>query len=247
MAATGPASEVVSATKTPNIVTRVLNLPVVSDVYSTLARWSVPLQPYMAATVGSIAPIVDSSYSSVKESVSNGVNAAKDQASSTMADLDTNLCSGLDRLVDQVPALQEPTPDLYVATKGAAAGYAFSASVYLASFTLAQLVLKISDSGLETADSILKLYPGEQLRSLAEGLGKVRRGASSVREEGAKKNGSEKVKHLQEASVLGALREILGIDYLLSLLRSPDGAVVKEAIEEATEAIDGTNNNKKSN
>ena len=89
------------------------------------------------------------------------------------------------------------------------------ATTYLASFTLAQLALKVtflcsysrisahtdpslqaSDSGLETADSLLKLVPASyssQCELLVSGLKTVREEAATVRKEGATRNGSQKV------------------------------------------------------
>ena len=86
------------------------------------------------------------------------------------------------------------------------------ASTYLASFTLAQLalkvpplfltsltdVLKVSDSGLETADSLLKLAPASYSSScelLVSGIKTVRGQVDIVRREGASSNGSDKVKN----------------------------------------------------
>ena len=52
------------------------------------------------------------------------------------------------------------------------------ASTYLASFTFAQLALKVSDSSLETAEA---------------GIKKIRSQVEEVRREGARANGSQKV------------------------------------------------------
>ena len=116
----------------------------------------------------------------------------------------------------QVPSLKTPSPALYSSTREAAVSHISQATTYLASFTLAQLALKVtptldsdsrisartvstlqaSDSGLETADSLLKLVPvpySSQCEPLASGLKRIREEAAIVRKEGATKNGSQKV------------------------------------------------------
>ena len=84
--------------------------------------------------------------------------------------LDSSLCSGLDQLVVkvlylysllhvkpgricilsncilQVPALKSPTPALYSSTREAAVSCLTLATTYLASFTLAQIVLKVGST-----------------------------------------------------------------------------------------------------
>ena len=59
-----------------------------------------------------------------------------------------------------------------------------------------QIVLKLSDLGLESADSLLKLVPAsyeESCKPLVDGVRKVRDGAAHVRKEGVKANGTAKV------------------------------------------------------
>ena len=92
-----------------------------------------------------------------------------------------------------MPALKETTPALYSATKEAAVYYATLVTTYMASFTLAQLVLKANDLGLETADGLLKLANCESCAPVVEGLQVVRREAAVIRRNGAKKNGTKKV------------------------------------------------------
>jgi len=215
----------VPAVSQPEIVKRAFTLPVVSDTYDTLYRLSSPLQPYMEKTVESLSPIVDSGYCTLKtrmeenlpESVSNGLASAKEQASSAIGSLDYKLCNGLDQLVDKVPALKDSTPELYATTKTAAAKYANLASTYLASFTVSQLMLKISESGLEAADGLLKMCPWDKWQPVVKGLNNLRKGLDEIRQEGAKINGTEKVKAIEEATLMAAVTDILGLHYIVSL------------------------------
>ena len=94
--------------------------------------------------------------------------------------LDSTLCTGLDQLVTkvlylpsctfttlvylylsncifQVPALTSPTPALYSSTREAAVSYLTLATTYLASFTLAQIVLKVGSTAFFCCTSALSL------------------------------------------------------------------------------------------
>ena len=115
------------------------------------------------------------------------------QVAACCAAADVTLCSGLEQLVAAVPALKEATPALYASTLAAATAHATLLATYLASFTLAQVVLKASDAGLETTDALLKLVPGEKVVPIMEGIKRVRAEAAVVRKEGARKNGTEQV------------------------------------------------------
>jgi hypothetical protein len=84
--------------------------------------------------------------------------------------VDTTLCAGLDTLVTVVLALKDTTPALCASTKEAAVTYASQITTYLASFTLAQVVLKASDLGLETVDSMFKLANFENCAPVVEGM-----------------------------------------------------------------------------
>ena len=44
--------------------------------------------------------------------------------------------------------------------------YAYMGATYMASFTLANVLLKASDLGLETADSVLKWTSSEKVRNI---------------------------------------------------------------------------------
>merc|ERR1719431_530751 len=82
------------------------------------------------------------------------------------------------------------------------------------SFTLAQVVLKASDAGLETTNALLKLVPGEQAVPVKEGVRRLRAEATAVRKEGAKRNGTEQVAALEDATLVEAVAAILGITWI---------------------------------
>ena len=89
--------------------------------------------------------------------------------------------------------------------------YAYMGATYMASFTLANVLLKASDLGLETADSVLKWTSSEKVRNIEvlmcvnfllkvepvmTDLRRVRSEATTVRKEGVVRNGTEKVCYL---------------------------------------------------
>merc|ERR1719452_108320 len=80
-----------------------------------------------------------------------------------------------------------------------------------------QVVLKASDAGLETTDALLKLMPGEKAVPVMEGVRRLRAEAAAVRKEGAKRNGTEQVAALEDATLVEAVAAILGITWILAM------------------------------
>merc|ERR1719292_36022 len=199
----------------PKVVEKVFNLPLVTDTYDSLAKLSTPLHPYMEKA-GSLASPVAVSFkagieSMTPEMIQTGYNSAKGQVVAAAASVDASLCSGVDSLVDKVPVLKQTTPEFINSTKEGVSSYATLAATYIASFTLAQLLLKASDVCLETADSVLKWTSNEKVEPIMMGLRRVRSDVSTVRKEGVIRNGTDKAKVLEEASLIWAMVEIVGL------------------------------------
>merc|ERR1711970_568808 len=199
----------------PKVVEKVFNLPVVTDTYDSLAELSTPLHPYMEKA-GSIASPVAFTVKAGIESmtpdmIQTGDNSAKGQVVGAAASVDASLCSGVDGLVDKVPALKQATPALYTSIKEGVSSYASLAATYLASFTLAHVFLKASDAGLETADSVQKWTSNEKVEPIMMGLRRVCTDVSTVRKEGVIRNGTDKAKVLEEASLIWAMVEVVGL------------------------------------
>jgi len=201
------------------IVEKAFALPLVNATYDSLASLSTPLQPYAekgAAMMSSMGESYDAIKAGVQEKVPDAVSAkvtdAKGQVSAAVNSVDSSLCSGLDKLVDKVPALKQETPELYNSTKSSVGSYAFMATTYVASFTLVSYALKFSDFGMDGADRILKMIPGEKTQPLRSGLHWVRDEAAVVRQEGARRNGSERVLALENASLLEVLAAAVDAD-----------------------------------
>merc|ERR1712181_147429 len=205
------------------IVEKAFALPLVNATYDSLASLSTPLQPYAekgAAMMSSMGESYGAIKAGVQEKVPDSVSAkvtdaktfSQGQVSAAVNSVDSSLCSGLDKLVDKVPALKQETPELYNSTKSSVSSYTFMATTYVASFTLVSYALKFSDFGMDGADRILKMIPGEKTQPLLSGLHWVRDEAAVVRQEGARRNGSERVLALENASLLEVLAAAVDAD-----------------------------------
>merc|ERR1711962_147915 len=216
-AATAPSSLDMAPIKSKTVV-KAFDLPVVSDTYNSLVKLSSPLSPVVEKISSMTSPAVDQVLglkagieAKVPDVVSTGFNSALAQVTSTAVSLDAKLSSGLDNLVEKMPALKEATPALYDSTRVIVKSYATFAATYLASFTLAHVFLKATDLGLKTTDGLLKWSANEKVDPVLVGLRKLRSDAEHLRKEGVGFNGTEKAKVLEEATLVGALVEILGL------------------------------------
>jgi len=239
---TSPSPEV-SLVK-PKVVEKVFDLPVVSDTYDSLVKLSSPLSPYVEK-IGTLAsPVVEQALDlkagvsgKIPEVVKTSYTTALDKAVTAVASLDATLCSGVDTLVEKVPALKQSTPVFYKSTRESVSSYATLVATYVASFTIAQVFLKAADLGLETTDGLLKLTANEKVDPILMGLRRVREEATSLRKEGVVLNGTAKAKTLEEATLIGAMLEIFGLGSFFNQQGgSRDRAV--EGLPEDDDAID---------
>merc|ERR1711973_462945 len=198
-------AEVIHNYVKPKIVEKVFDLPVVSDTYDSLVKLSSPLSPYVEK-IGTLAsPVVEQALDlkagvsgKIPEVVQIGYTTALDKAVTAVASVDATLCSGVDTLVEKVPALKQSTPVFYKSTRESVGSYATLVATYVASFTIAQVFLKAADLGLETTDGLLKLTANEKVDLILMGLRRVREEATSLRKEGVVLNGTAKAKTLEE-------------------------------------------------
>merc|ERR1712037_288359 len=201
------------------IVEKAFALPLINSTYDSLASLSTPLQPYAekgAAMMSSMGESYGAIKAGVQDKVPDAVSAkvtdAKGQVSAAVNSVDSSLCSGLDKLVDKMPALKKKTPELCNETKSSVGSFAFMATTYVTSFTVVSYALKFSEFGMDGADRILKMIPGEKKEPLVSGLHWVRDETAVVRQEGAKRNGSERVLALENASLLEVLAAAVDAD-----------------------------------
>merc|ERR1719350_368567 len=174
----------------------------------------------------------------IPEVVQTGYTTALNKAVSAAVTLDATLCSGVDNLVEKVPALKQSTPVLYSSTRESVGSYATLVATYVASFTVAQVFLKAADLGLENTEGLLKLTANEKVDPILMGLRRVRSEATSLRKEGIVLNGTVKAKTLEDATLIGAMLEIFGLgSFFNQPLNSRDGAE-EASLPEDEDAID---------
>merc|ERR1719470_707062 len=161
-----------------------------------------------------VAPMLESGFVTIKAK-------AEEKVASAVDNLDLLACEGLDQLTAKVPALKEATPELMETAKDTTVSYAEYAKEYVASFSLAQIALKLGDKGLQVATDALKLTGLEEskpFKPVLTGIKTIRRNARAVRRAGAKAAGIGPAKTIGEASLLGAVAEIVGLNFFLSVV-----------------------------
>merc|ERR1712202_92550 len=200
-------------------VDKAFELPLLTDTYNEISKLAGPISPYVE-TVKNIAtpymeklsPMVESGFSTIKstaeenivhklpegtaDNIKSKLDSAKEQVASAVDNLDTLVCQGLDQLTTRVPALKENTTELVETTKGTAVSYFGFAQEYVASFGISQIALK----------------------PVVNGIKNVRRHARAVRRAGAKLAGIKAAKTIGEASVVGAVAEVFGLNFFLSVV-----------------------------
>merc|ERR1711972_446049 len=174
----------------------------------------------------------------IPEIVQTGYTTALNKAVSAAVTLDATLCSGVDNLVEKVPALKQSTPVLYSSTRESVGSYATLVATYVASFIISQVFLKAADLGLETTDGLLKLTANQKVDPIPTGLRRVRSDATSLRKEGIVLNGTAKAKILEEATLIGAMFEIFGLGFFFNQTGNSRGGADDEGLPEDDDAID---------
>merc|ERR1712096_63763 len=225
-------------------VDKAFELPLLTDTYNEISKLAGPISPYVE-TVKNIAtpymeklsPMVESGFSTIKstaeenivhklpegtaDNIKSKLDSAKEQAASAVDNLDTLVCQGLDQLTTRVPALKENTTELVETTKGTAVSYFGFAQEYVASFGISQIALKLGDKGLQITTDVLELTGLEgtkPVKPVVNGIKNVRRHARAVRRAGAKLAGIKAAKTIGEASVVGAVAEVFGLNFFLSVV-----------------------------
>eukprot|EP00092_Neocalanus_flemingeri_P106436 GFUD01136570.1.p1 GENE.GFUD01136570.1~~GFUD01136570.1.p1 ORF type:complete len:487 (-),score=134.82 GFUD01136570.1:79-1539(-) len=141
-------------------------------------------------------------------------------------------------------ASKETTPET---SKEAVVSYFGYAKEYMASFGFSQIVLKLGDKGLQMTTVAVKLTGLEEtapVKPVLKGIEDLRRHARAVRRAGAKVAGIKPAKTIGEASLVGAVAEIFGLNFFLSVvglqlipansLLIPTGGELDTSVEEET-------------
>ena len=108
----------------------------------------------------------------------------------------------------------------------------------MASFSLAQVALKVVDSGLDLVEGAVLLTGGSEEGTTWSSLKKIHTIANTIRINGNKTAGTIKARKIEEASIIGALAEVSGLNYILGslgLLGSAEEDITEDATVDATE------------
>merc|ERR1719186_634144 len=201
--------------KNLKVVTKAFELPLVTSAYTEIATIASPLTPYVENTMTTITPMVEVGISTIKttmeesviphlpegmtETLQTNMTSAVEHVTAAVDKVDIFALGGLDQLVDNVPALKDATPELLETTKVNVTGYFNPATDYLASFSLAQVALKIVDSGLDIVEQGLELI-GSDENVISSSVKKLHTTANTIRISGNKKAGTDLAKKIEEDS-----------------------------------------------
>merc|ERR1712162_5320 len=226
--------DIMAPAKNLKVVDKAFELPLVTSAYTEITSLASPLTPYVENTVTTITPMVEAGYTVIKtkvegrgmphlpegtvETLQSKMDGAVAHLTVAVQKADSLACGGVDQLVEKVPALKEATPELVKNTKATLATYFTSATSFLASFSLAQVALKVVDTGLEVVEQVIAMTGGSEENIIASGIKTIHTTANTIRIEGNKKAGTEKAKRIEEASIVGALVEVSGLSCLLNML-----------------------------
>merc|ERR1711881_643372 len=119
---------------------------------------------------------------------------------------------------EKVPQLKEATPKLMEETKENVTSYITALTDYAASFSVAQLALKVADAGLNVVEEVLKKTGTNEESTVVSGVRKIHSTANTIRISGLNKAGTEKAKKIEEASIAEAVLFMLGVNDLLAFL-----------------------------
>merc|ERR1719447_2147825 len=192
---------------------KALQLPVVSDVASKLASHQ------LKGVVEGVSSLVTQAEESLPARLRHCSDTAKEKVGSAVEGLDSLACDGLDQLTTNIPALKGTSSELCEVTKDAVYSYLERTKDYLASFTVAQKALLLGDRALQATSDAVK-YTGlgnkVEVKSALETVDALRRSARAARRAGALVAEVIPVETIGEASLVGAVAEILGVNYFLS-------------------------------
>merc|ERR1711913_189622 len=221
-------------TKNLRVMNKAMELPLVNSAYSEVTRITCPITPYVETTLTKVSPMMEAGYqtfksqveeklvphipSNLSESVSKNINSTLESVSAAVEKADSYACSGIDQLTEKVPQLKDATPKLLKETKENVSSYITAATDYTASFSLAQVALKLVDAGLTAVEGILnKVGHGEE-SLVVSGVRKLHNTANTIRLSGLKKAGTEKAKKIEEGTILEAIIFLFGVSELMESL-----------------------------
>jgi len=244
--------EIMAPVMNMKMVEKAFELPLVTSAYTEMAKIVSPITPYVENSLTTITPMVEVGINTIKtkveesvipclpdgmsEKIQTNMSTAVEHVTAAVEKIDTFACGGIDQLTEKVPALKEATPQLIADTKETATNYGTAATNYLASFSLAQVSLKIVDSNLELVEQVFELMGVSEESATLSMLKKIHSTANTIRISGNKTAGTEKARKIEEASIIGALIEISGLNFLFGSLGLVDST--EHVVEEADVTLD---------
>merc|ERR1711936_806901 len=228
---------IIAPVKNMKVMDKAMSLPLVSSAYSEVTRVTSPymestynkVSPVVETTMGMVSPMVDNVKTKVEEQVIPHIptkitetvqtvqNYAIDNVTAAVEKVDHFACGGIDQLTEKVPQLKDATPKLIEETKSSVTTFVTGWTDYFASFSLSQVALKVVDSSLDLVDGALNKIGSEETGTVRSGVRMVHSTANTIRLDAVKKAGSEKAKKIEEASIIGALLEVSGLQDLLAM------------------------------
>merc|ERR1712013_127225 len=228
---------IIAPVKNMKVMDKAMSLPLVSSAYTEVTRMTSPymestynkVSPVVETTMGMVTPMVDNVKTKVEEQVIPHIptkitetvqtvqNYAIDNVTAAVEKVDHFACGGIDQLTEKVPQLKDATPKLIEETKSSVTSYVTGWTDYFASFSLSQVALKVVDATLDLVDGALNKIGSEESSTMRSGVRMVPSTANTIRLDAVKKAGSEKAKKIEEASIIGALIEVSGLQDLLAL------------------------------
>jgi len=228
---------IIAPVKNMKVVDKAMSLPLVSSAYTEVTRVTSSymestynkVSPVVETTMGMVSPMVDNVKTKVEEQVMSHIptkltetvqtvqNYAIDNVTAAVEKVDHFACGGIDQLTEKVPQLKDATPKLIEETKSSVTSYVTGWTDYFASFSLSQVVLKVVDSSLDLVDGALNKVGSVESGTMRSGVRMVHSTANTIRLDAVKKAGSEKAKKIEEASIIGALIEVSGLQDLLAI------------------------------
>merc|ERR1711971_1034113 len=248
---------IIAPVKNMKVVDKAMSLPLVSSAYTEVTRVTSSymestynkVSPVVETTMGMVSPMVDNVKTKVEEQVMPHIptkltetvqtvqNYAIDNVTAAVEKVDHFACGGIDQLTEKVPQLKDATPKLVQETKSSVTSYVAGWTDYFASFSLSQVALKVVDSSLDLVDGALNKVGSVESGTMRSGVRMVHSTANTIRLDAVKKAGSEKAKKIEEASIIGALIEVSGLQDLLAIFgfKLKTTEIVKEEEVKKTE------------
>jgi len=193
------------------VVDAAMELQIVQDAASAASALAAPYASSLSPVVGA----VNIMYSTAEGQLSSGL---KEKVGSAVENLDSMACSGLGQLTERLPSLTVSTPELMARTKDGMSDcvtttnfYFAAATEFVASLAIVQLLLRSTDLVLGKVETTIPSVPVLGLRRSARALSRSGRRKTSTK--GGKSAPNQSI---GDASLLGALADILCVNFFLA-------------------------------